>query len=485
MNNVVNLRRRLASCILLALACTLAGCERHPRLSTDSAEAEEFYREGLASLEKFYFVEAKSALQRAVETDSNFAMAYARLALLYQRSGNDDSARVYIERAVAKSAGASEFEVLFIRMLDHGLHTRHREALGVAESLTTLFPTVGEPYVFLGEYYEFVGQADDALRAFEKAVDADPSYAPAVMSLGYAYSKRGKASEAIRTMQRYIELVPDAADPRASFADILLHSGKYAEALEQYRASLQFKPDYWYSETRIGDVYAVLGRLNDAERQYEKAQLATVGGKNSHAQLLVVKGDLQLRRGRYEDALRYYAEAERLDSTNLRWAFGRVFALLKLNRIDQAGRELTTLRDELLRRNLGTSGAMLGYHLLRARLLQGQRLFEQALQACDSALQFGTELSRTEVYHLMAQIYLDAGNHDAALDALDAALRYNSNNPFVLLTLAKVYGAAHDTLMTREIGNRLLDIWKEADRDFEPLRELKQTLARDGSRSPS
>jgi tetratricopeptide (TPR) repeat protein len=157
--------------------------------------------------------------------------------------------------------------------------------------------------------------------------------------------------------------------------------------------------------------------------------------------------------------------------------FGRVHAFVKLNRLDQAQEELALLRDHLRRRNLDASSAMVGFHLLQAGLLQALGNYEPALAACDSAMEYGTELVRTEVYHQMAQLYLAMGNREAAFDALDEALRYNPNNPHVLLTLARVYNAAGDQQMTREIGNRVLELWKDADRDFQPLAELKQLLS--------
>jgi tetratricopeptide (TPR) repeat protein len=277
-------------------------------------------------------------------------------------------------------------------------------------------------------------------------------------------------------MQRYIELVPDAADPRASFADILFRSGRYTEALEQYRASLELKPDYWYAITRMGDVYIVLGRLKEAEKQYDLGMTKILPSVQTQANHFAIDANLELRRGHYEQALELFDKARALDSLSFRWAFGRTYALLKMKRLKEAETMLEGIRKEILRRNLGESTIMLQFHLLQAGLLEDQEKFDEALVACDSALQYGTELTRAEVYHRMAAIHLKSGEYDKALDALDDALRYNPNNPEALLTLARVYKAQGDKRMTMEIGGRLLELWKQADPDFQLLQELKQVL---------
>lgn len=472
MNRTAIVKAAVACAVLFVL-----GCRDTPTITTSSPEAKRRYNEGVALLEKFYLPEAKQSLEEAVRLDTGFAMAYARLALLYQRAGSEDTARFYVGRAMRHAQHAGAYEQLFIRMLDHVLHFRYAVALRTADTLTERYPNNAEGFVFRADLLEINKQADAALDMYKQAVKVDPSYAPAAMSLGYAYSTRGNEAEAIKSMQRYIELVPNAADPRASFADILLRTGRYAEALEQYRTSLSLKPNYWYSQRRIGDVYAILGRLNDAARQYDSAAISSLQHSQAQADRVATEGWLQLGRGQWADALRQYDRALSLDSTNFRAAVGLVHALVKLNRRDEAERTLERIQSELLKRNLTSSPVMMQWYLLRSHALHEWGRLDDALAACDSALQFGSELTRAEVYHQRAKIQLAKKQYDHALDALEEALRFNPNNPEVLLTLARVYAASGDTVMAREIANRLLALWKDADSDFLPLKEVRSILS--------
>ncbi|MEK7672097.1 MAG: tetratricopeptide repeat protein [Bacteroidota bacterium] len=463
---------------ILILSLTLFACKEEPKLTTNSAEALKLYKEGVNLLDKFYYAEAKSAFERALQLDSNFAMASARLALVHRRTDNEADAKTEIARAIQKYSRASKREQLFIRMLDHSIHFRHSAAAAVADSFISLYPKEAEIYVLRGNYYELDKSFDAALAMYRKAIEADTSYALAAMSLGYAYSARGDFDKAIEAMERYIRLAPDAADPRASFADILLRAGRYDEALEQYKESLQLKPDYWYSINKIGDVYTTLGRLNEADKQFELGMTKMVMNNQLRASHLATVGILEFLRGKYDETIRLCEQSLALDSTNGKAAFVRVHALLKLKRFDEAGEMIQLIRNEYVRRNLLESSAMLDFHILQAKFFKEQGLFDDAIAACDSAMEYGSELTRTDVHHELAEIHLKKGEFDDALAALEETLRYNVSFPNALLTLTKVYKANGDRQMMNGIGNRLLELWKNADKDFQPLIELKKILSK-------
>ena len=464
--------------LVVVLPLTLIACHEEPRLSTSSSEALKAYNEGVRSLDLFYYADAIASFEHALQLDSNFAMASTRLALAYARTGNETSAQKEIAEAMRKSLTATTQEQLFTRMIDHTLHFRNDAAAAATDSLIAISPKNAEAYMFRGAFYELNKNFDAGLEMYKKAIDADTSYAVGVMSLGYAYSARGDFDNAIEQMERYIRLAPDAADPRASFADILLRAGRYDEALLQYNESLKLKPDYWYAINKIGDVYTVFGRLHDAEKQFDLGLTKMVINEQVRATHLATKAVLQYQRGKYEEAIRLCEQSLALDSTNGKSAFVRVHALVKLKRFDEAGKMIGLIRHELLRRNLTASQVMLEFQLLRAKFLEEREKLEEASAACDSAMEYGSELTRMDVYHELAEIQLKQGNYDGAFDDLEDALRYNQNSPEALLALTKAYKASGDKQMMNEIGGRLLDLWKNADQDFQPLIELKKLLSK-------
>jgi tetratricopeptide (TPR) repeat protein len=365
---------------------------------------------------------------------------------------------------------------LYIRLWYHYIHYATGDAAAVADSLVKLYPEDCEGIVFRGQLYEMDKNLDAAIAAYQQAAGVDTSCALAAMYLGYAYSKAGEQEKAIAQMERYIRLAPDAADPRASYADLLLRVGRYDEALEQYRKSLELKQDYWYSFRQIGYVYETLGRLNDAQRQYERAFALLPSNSQLQASHMAADAELEVQRGKYEAAVQLYTKALGVDSRNGNAAFGLVRALTKLKKFGDAEKTISSIHEELQRRSLTRSEAMLSYHLMKANLCIERSRLDDALAQCDSAFDYSSPLSRAMVYRYIAEIHLREKSFEQALDACEDALRVNPNSPLALLTLVKVYNAQGDRRMTREIGGRLLRLWHHADPEFQYLAELKRIL---------
>ncbi|MEW6511778.1 MAG: tetratricopeptide repeat protein [Bacteroidota bacterium] len=464
------------------IGCALllgGGCGGEKRLSSDSPEALNAYREGLVAWERFYYPEAKRAFERATVLDSSFAMAWCRLAMVNAAARNLPAARSAMQQALRHSAGISRRERLFISMWHKRLSYDNAGAAAAVDSLLKLYPDEKEGYLFRGNLAEELDKDyDTAVRYYQKAVDADTSYAQAVMSLGYAYSNLGDQQRAVEQMQRYIQLAPADADPRASYADLLVRAGRYDDALEQYRKSLELKPDYWYSIREIGRVYAILGRLRAAEEQYHRSLELLPESPQLEASHLVADGMLNVKRGKLEVAAEQFRKALAIDSVNGDAAYGLLSALTKTGQFGAAAQVADRIKEELQRRNLTHSPSMLGYHLMRARLLTAQGSLEEAKAACDSALQYSVPLTRAAVYRQMAEIFLARGDFEDALDACEEALTLNQNAPDVLLTLTRIYHRKGDAQMTVEIGSRLLALWSEADPDFVDRNEVLRILGK-------
>ncbi len=469
--------RRFAETLLyLVLLVLVSDCSRSPRLTTQSPEALRAYQDGLKHFEKFYYREAKESFEEALRKDSTFAMAWARLAMLNWAAKDEEQAYKDMARAVRLAANASQREQLLIRILDRMVNYNMTGAVAAADSLTKLYPDEKEGYLLRGNLYEQTKNLDAAIQSYQRAIDVDTAYAPAVMSLGYAYSRVGEPEKAALQMQRYIRLAPDAADPRASYADVLVWMGRYDAALEQYRKSLELKPDYWYAIREIGRIYETMGRLKEAEEQFHASLKFLPQNRQLEATHFELDGFLSIDRGSYEDAARQFREALTIDTNSIDAARGIVYALSKLKKFDAAEEVIARIRMELEHRNLMESPAMLSFHLMRSRLLTEKGDLAQAMTECDSAVGFTSALTRSAVYRQMAEIYRREKAYEPALDACEQALEVNPNLPEALLTLARIYADQGDRRMTKEIGNRLMVLWAHADPDYQNRIELMKIL---------
>jgi superkiller protein 3 len=412
-----------------------------------------------------------------VVLDSTFAMAWGRLAVLNMDTRDEAAARSNIGKAIRLSTATTRMEQLYIRFWRSRIFYEQRTASGIADSLIDLYPDEAEPYVLRGMIAEESARVDSAIHYYREALTRDTSYARAVMLLGYAYSTSGEQEKAIGYMQRYIRLAPDLADPRASYADLLLRVGRYQEALEQYERSLELKKDYWYSINKIGDIYSIQGRLREAEAQYGRGLALLPQSSQLEATHMAVVGYLNMQRGEYEKAMGDYRRALGIDSLNYDAAYGMVVALAKLGKFKEAWEVTERIREVLERRNMSESLIMVGFHLMRARVLTEAGELARAREACGDALVHSPPLNRSAIFRQLAEVSFRQKEYEQAFDECEQALQTNPNAPGVLLLLARLYKAQNDSRMTREIGGRLLEIWKNADPDFRDLAELRKLLA--------
>lgn len=481
-----SLRAAVGWLVLVCFCSLLSSCSEERRISTVSDQALNVYNNGVQQWEKFYYPEALHEFDNAIALDSNFAMAWARRALLDESIGDAAKARRDMSRAMGLLSGVTRYEQMFIRLQNLRLHFLTAAAATLADSMIVLYPGDKEIHLIRGNLYEGERNYERAIRSYRRAIEIDTSFALAVMSLGYAYSTIGEQDRAVAQMTRYIRLAPDAADPRASFGDILLRVGRYDEALTQYQKSLDLKPDYWYSINQIGQIYTAQGKLNAAEAQFHKGIALLPQSPQSEASHSTVDGTLNALRGKFKEAAAQFVAALRIDSTNVEAAYGLANALRKLKDFKRAREILGRIHVELERRNLTSSQSMMRYNLMKSRLELDQGDVGTARALCDSALEFATVLTRGPVFQQIAEINVHEGRYEDALDACEEALRVNPNSPDALLTLVKAYKGKRDGLMVNEIGGRLLEFWKNADADFTTVKELKQLIgpkpARPGAR---
>jgi protein O-GlcNAc transferase len=166
--------------------------------------------------------------------------------------------------------------------------------------LSRVLPEVAEVHSNLGVAYYFHKQPQQALLAFDKALQLKPDLVSALIFSGILNNQFSKSAEAAKLLERAIELNP--LDPLAQtwLAHSYAAEGRYREAADHFLLASERSPtdvDIWYG---LGQVYLELGR-QEVERL---ANLAPAG-----ARILQLAGDLWLLRGDSDKALTLYQQA--------------------------------------------------------------------------------------------------------------------------------------------------------------------------------
>ncbi len=172
--------------------------------TTPSLEAFRAYALGDEAHSKEQNIpDAEGHYLRALELDPNFAMAYARLGVIYLNSGQYAKADKFFTRAFALSKHVSARERLYIAGHYYGNVTGNiPKEIESLQNLILTYPAQLDSYVNINAAYGYIGQLDKASPFAEKAVQLQPEEAISSENLVADYVARGQMAEARQEMQR-------------------------------------------------------------------------------------------------------------------------------------------------------------------------------------------------------------------------------------------------------------------------------------------
>jgi non-specific serine/threonine protein kinase len=239
--------KEVAGALQVALApAELEEIEKKP---TMDVRAYNYYLQG----REYYFGQASnreylelaiSMFERALEADSNFALAYAGLSDCYSS---------YVMFAVDVKKSWLE------------------EAERAAQKALSLDPDLAEAYRALSRLYSVKGKTEEAIQAAERAVEANPHYAEAWRLLGNWYMEAKRYGEAEEAFLKAMEVKPTESGLFTGLMQLYQLWGKHDKVDEYFRRGVEVQPT---NEAIYGRMSAVLLLRGDVERAKQMAYKA-------------------------------------------------------------------------------------------------------------------------------------------------------------------------------------------------------------------
>ena len=489
-------------------------------VTTRSPEAYRYYLEGLDYSFKYYSTEAQKSLEKALEFDSTFAMAYCRLAQLKE---GEEQKRL-TAKAVKYSDKASQKERYYIKGWEAYESGNYSDAIKVAQKFVERYPDEKEAYYTLGYIYsQNLNQLKEAIPYFNRAIEIDPLYKVAYNQLAYAYNNMGDFDKSLWAINKYIELAPDEPNPYDTRADLYAWNGKLDQAMESYKKALEKKPDYSSSQYKLGEMYVFKKDYTQAESCYKELSSSSEKPFRSMGRLFLEL--IPYYQGEFEDALKvlddgiagdrmeqfegemnaykhfdkaYLYERQKKMSLALKEAeigmeiykkakpndpiYGRdgyAFLLTKSGKIAEAEELAKVLKKDIEEKN---PKLMFSYwwRLGDIELVKGDT--NMALSYLERAYKDSPTPSFDLRSHL-AEIYLKRGRLDEAVSELEKALsRYDDDRVWSSRAVKAYYllGLAYEksgwNKKAIEKYEEFLDIWKNADPGIPEVADAKERL---------
>jgi protein O-GlcNAc transferase len=179
------------------------------------------------------------------------------------------------------------------------------EALPHYRKAIALRPDFAEAQNNIGHAFQVLGRYDDAIAHYRHALALRPSYAEAHNNFGNTLHLTGQSEAAIAHYQKAIASRPDYAEAHWNLGNAQRALGRVAEAVDWYRAAAARRPNFAEAHNSLGSALHALGRDEDAIVEYRRALAIRPEYADAHINL----GNTLRALGRLDEAIAHYREA--------------------------------------------------------------------------------------------------------------------------------------------------------------------------------
>ena len=160
-------------------------------------------------------------------------------------------------------------------------------------------------YNNLGSAYKNMNQFDQAVLAYNKAIELQPGFPDAIFGRGLTYTDLKKYDAAIADFTTILKEDPNNAN--AYYSRGLAHRGKndIDAAITDYQQAIQTNPNYAQAYTNLGNIYFMQQKLPEAITYYTKSLNIVADGTT-----YLNRSKANFMSGRKDEALRDYRMAE-------------------------------------------------------------------------------------------------------------------------------------------------------------------------------
>jgi tetratricopeptide (TPR) repeat protein len=340
----------------------------HEQVSATSKPAQEFYDQGLAYLQSYFWVEAARSFNQALHYDPQLAMAYVGLSYAYSPM---DFPAAEFALAKAKSFAANvtdrERRRIQIRALQFQAMSdtsKVENELAFRDALDDAIAAYPDDVVFLllrgtaqdpSPFADGQGCMMEGAPFYERVLTIDPGNFAAHHFLTHCYENVARIQEALPHALAYVDSATNIPHAQHMYGHVLRRAGRMDEAIARFQTADDLERAYFRTENispstdwhyahnlnLLASSYQYLGKVKAAEKNFRRSgALAAYTDYDSFNRK--DWPEFLLNRQRYPEALAA-ARAMTQRPSPLARAVGHVlagYALIWMNRPKEAGGEL-------------------------------------------------------------------------------------------------------------------------------------------------
>ena len=438
-------------------------------ITTSSPEAYKYYSEGAKYDHLGQYEKSIELMERAVEIDPEFAMAYRSMGITLGDMGYYTKAKKYLQKALELSNRVSVRERYQIQGDFYWYTEEEEKAIEAYSQLLELYPDDTDANINLGVIYRGLEEWDKAKERYEVLRHAGDESIFTYLNLALIYMAKESYDEAEKVINYYFKNFAENANLRFILARNYAYQGKLDLAFSEIVKTSVLDPENYLNRLARGNIFLFKGDLGEAEKEYQ--QLLTAKETRAHYQGLRGLAILSLLKGKFYKAKEYIRQciiwADDIEEMLSKAWSQRYLAYIHSasGNHEQAIKELDASWKTAVASD-STYDQRLNY-LSQGIVYVNMGLLDKAQEAADE-FKTRTEkgLYRYEIrdyYDLMGLIELKKGNFSKSKEYIEKAMPMYPNGP-----LAKP-ATAYETLAFAcyESGDL-----KKAQEEFEKITKL-------------
>jgi serine/threonine protein kinase/Flp pilus assembly protein TadD len=502
-------------------------------IMTPSPEAFKLYVESRKFHYQIEYRKAIPLLEKAVQLDPEFAMAYRALAAAYYNLGLTNEDQKYSEKALQLSSRLSERDRYYIEGDFYSFGRPEREwpkAIEAFSKLLSLYPDDSSANYALGVVYDSLEEWDQALKYFDICIKNKFPFLALYSQMANIYRNKGLMERAREVLEFYRDNISDSAlihlllnfhygvaadlDSEAKEIDkaitldptyryiprakgyLAYYKDDFSEALVEFQKLAEEK-NTEVALTGLADLGVVgwtQGKTKDLENIYRKGlELAkTAGMKESEAEFHNHLALFYFRTGQADKALvecqsvgDAAAEAS-ADYWQRQAVFGKGFVYAESGNLAEAQKAAAELKrgaDEGLAKKESTRlylGLMGAIEFKKKNYAGAVEYFEKVVDT----LTKNPYQQSAFFLNMLAEAYLRAGNREKAQEQYEKITRLTAGKAEdgeayakSYYKLATIYEQKGERARAGESYRKFLDLWKDADPGHPEVADGKKRLA--------
>lgn len=238
--------------------------------SNKRAKAVQAFRDGLSFLSQDDCEKALPYFEKAVESDNNYAEAWAQTGFCREKLGRHAEAIDASKRAVSLRPSAESY--FNIGLASYYLKNYREAAENYRQAIRIDPYNAADAHYALGLVYRDWGRPEEEIQAYKQAIKLKPDYASAYERLGSRYLKSKKYPEAVETFKQLTALKPGDANVPNNMGEAYLGMNLMSDAVAAFRQAIQLKPDLGKAYYNLGRSLLAMGNRDGALEQYNILQ---------------------------------------------------------------------------------------------------------------------------------------------------------------------------------------------------------------------